>query len=324
MTDDLVLLNDWHPVTTVAELDSRPIYGTRLLEEDIVVWRAGDQIHAWRDRCVHRGTRLSLGKIVDDNCIQCPYHGWIYDSQGQCIKIPAMPEHTPAKRARIKTFEVREDYGLVWVCMGEPANDIASFPEWEKPDFRKLLCGPYSVQTSGPRIIENFLDVAHFPYIHENILGTREHTEIVDYDVTTDAYGVVASNVKVYQPDPYGTGEGETVVYTYAAPRPLTAYLLKESAGPQFSILLVITPHSPVESTAWMWMTMNYGHDLPEQELIDWQDSIFAQDKPVLESQRPQCLPLDPEAELSVRPDKTAVSYRRWLRKLGMTFGVEA
>ena len=163
MTDDLVLLNDWHPVTTVAELDSRPIYGTRLLEEDIVVWRAGDQIHAWRDRCVHRGTRLSLGKIVDDNCIQCPYHGWIYDSQGQCIKIPAMPEHTPAKRARIKTFEVREDYGLVWVCMGEPANDIASFPEWEKPDFRKLLCGPYSVQTSGPRIIENFLDVAHFP-----------------------------------------------------------------------------------------------------------------------------------------------------------------
>ena len=108
------------------------------------------------------------------------------------------------------------------------------------------------------------------PYIHENILGTREHTEIVDYDVTTDAYGVVASNVKVYQPDPYGTGEGETVVYTYAAPRPLTAYLLKESAGPQFSILLVITPHSPVESTAWMWMTMNYGHDLPEQELIDW------------------------------------------------------
>ncbi len=324
MTNDPVLLNDWHPVTTVAELDDTPIIGTRLLEEDIVVWRAGNQIHAWRDRCVHRGTRLSLGRIVDDNCIQCPYHGWIYDGQGQCIKIPAMPDHTPGERARVRSFQAREVYGLVWVCMGEPANDIAPFPEWEKPDFRKLLCGPYSVQTSGPRIIENFLDVAHFPYIHENILGTREHTEIVDYDVTTDDNGVVASNVKVYQPDPYGTGVGDTVVYTYTAPRPLTAYLLKESEGPQFSILLVITPHSPVESTAWMWMTMNYGHDLPEQELIDWQDSIFAQDKPVLESQRPQCLPLDPEAELSVRPDKTAVSYRHWLRKLGMTFGVEA
>ena len=54
-----------------------------------------------------------------------------------------------------------------------------------------------------------------------------------------------------------------------------------------------------------------------------WQDSIFAQDKPVVQSQRPKCLPLDPHAELSMRPDKTVVAYRRGLRDLGMTFGVE-
>lgn len=323
MTDDPVLLNDWHPVATVAELDKSPVLGTRLLDKDIVVWRAGDQVHAWRDACVHRGTRLSLGKIIDGDCIQCPYHGWVYNSEGQCIRIPAMPDHIPAERARMKTFEVREVYGLIWVCMGEPTNEIAPFPEWEKPEFKKLLCGPYSVQTSGPRIIENFLDIAHVPFVHENVLGVREHAEIVDYDVTTGTTGVVASNVKIYQPNAYGTGGGDTVVYTYVASRPLTAYLLKESEGPQFSILLVITPHTPIESTAWMWMTMNYGHDIPEQELIDWQNSIFAQDKPILESQWPKCLPLDPGAEMSVRPDKTAVSYRHWLRKLGMRFGVE-
>ena len=70
-------------------------------------------------------------------------------------------------------------------------------------------------------------------------------------------------------------------------------------------------------------MTMNYGHDIPAQELIDWQTSIFEQDRPVLESQRPKCLPLDPMAEMSVLPDKTAINYRRWLRNQGMTFGVE-
>ena len=323
MTKDSVLLNDWHPVATVAELEETLILGIRLLDEDIFVWHSGDQIHAWRDLCVHRGTKLSLGKIIDGDCIQCPYHGWVYNSDGQCIRIPAIPDHTPPTKAHINTFLVRQVYGLVWVCMGEPANEIASFPEWHKPELRKLLCGPFTVQTSGPRIIENFLDVAHFPYVHENVLGVREHAEIVDYEVTTNAAGVVASNVKIYQPDPYGTGEGDTVVYTYVTPRPLTAYLLKESEGPQFSILLVITPHNPVESTAWMWMTMNYGHDIPAQELIDWQNDIFAQDRPILESQRPKCLPLDPEAELSMRPDKTAVSYRHWLRKLGMTFGVD-
>lgn len=155
MATDSVLLNDWHPVAALAALDQAPMIAIRLLDEDIVVWRAGDQLCAWRDSCAHRGTRLSLGKITDDLCVQCPYHGWIYNSDGQCVHIPAMPDHAPAKRASVKTYEVKEKYGFVWVCLGKPVKDIAPFPEWSKPDFRKILCGPYSVQTSGPRIIEN-------------------------------------------------------------------------------------------------------------------------------------------------------------------------
>jgi len=324
MTTDSVLLNDWHPVTTVAELDKTPMVAAQLLDENIVIWRTGDKLCAWRDSCAHRGTQLSLGKIVDGNSVQCPYHGWVYDSTGQCIHIPAMPEHKPAKRACVRTYKVKEAYGFVWVCLGEPAYVIAPFPEWDNPEFRKIFCGPYLVETSGPRIIENFLDVSHFPFVHENILGAQNHAGIDDYKVTTNAKGVVSTGVKVYQPDPYGTGQGDTVAYTYITSRPLTAYLLKESQGPQFSILLVITPHTPVKSTAWMWMTMNYGHEIPEKELVDWQNTIFAQDKPIVESQQPKCLPLNPKAELSMRSDKTAVSYRRWLSKLGMTYGVES
>ena len=41
--------------------------------------------------------------------------------------------------------------------------------------------------------------------------------------------GVTASNVKVYQPDPYGTGQGDTVEYTYVAPRPLTIKVAKRN-----------------------------------------------------------------------------------------------
>lgn len=69
-------------------------------------------------------------------------------------------------------------------------------------------------------------------------------------------------------------------------------------------------------------MAMNYGHEIPMQALIDWQDAIFAQDLPVVESQSPPELPLDPAAEVSMRCDRTAVTYRRWLRDLGMTYGV--
>ncbi|MCC9078982.1 aromatic ring-hydroxylating dioxygenase subunit alpha [Litorilinea aerophila] len=320
MIDDAVLLNDWHPVATVESLRARQVLGVRLLEEDIVLWQAGDQVLAWQDLCIHRGTRLSLGK-VEDGTLACPYHGWTYDARGRCVHIPAHPDQVPPAKARVKPYHTRVQYGLIWVCLGEPSQDVPPFPEWDDPSFRKILCGPYPVRASGPRIVENFLDIAHFPFVHEGILGDKAHPEISDYRAEVTPEGVVAQGVQVYQPDPYGTGQGDTVSYTYKALRPLTAYLLKESAGPRFSILLTITPHAATESTAWMWMTMNYGHDIPEEELRSWQDTIFSQDRPILESQRPELLPLDLQAELHLRSDRLAIAYRTWLNQLGLSFG---
>jgi phenylpropionate dioxygenase-like ring-hydroxylating dioxygenase large terminal subunit len=320
MINDPVLRNDWHPVATVAQLAATGMVSTRLLGEDLVIWRADGEVRAWQDLCVHRGTRLSLGKIKE-NTLACPYHGWVYDSTGSCIHIPAHPDQAPPAKARVKSYQTQLCYDLIWVCLGEPQTPIPHFPEWAKSDYRKLLCGPYKLAAHGPRVVENFLDIGHFPFVHEGILGVQTHPEIQDYTAEIGPDGVEAKGVRVYQPDPYGTGVGDVVAYTYRVLRPLTAYLLKESAGPSFSILLMITPNDTLESTMWMWMAMNYGHDLPAAELIAWQDSIVAQDVPIVQSQRPELLPLDLQAELHLRSDRTAIAYRKWLNELGLSFG---
>lgn len=319
MIEDTVLVNDWHPVARSADLAEGEVKGLRLLGEDIVLWRSNGQVMAWQDLCLHRGARLSLGQVTD-GLLACPYHGWTYDTGGHCVHIPAHPDQTPPTKAVAKTYQAQERYHLIWVSLGQPAHDIPPFPEWDKSDYRKIFCGPYEVNAGGPRIVENFLDVGHFPFVHEGILGVKERPEIEDYEAEMGPEGVIAKGVRVYQPDPYGTGVGDTVTYTYRAYRPLTAYLLKESSQ-SFSILLMITPHETVKSTAWMWMAMNYGHDLPEAELIAYQDKIFSQDRPIVESQRPELLPLDLQAELHLRSDRTAIAYRKWLNQLGLTFG---
>jgi phenylpropionate dioxygenase-like ring-hydroxylating dioxygenase large terminal subunit len=320
MIDDPVLIDDWHPVARADVLASGRPLGVRLLGEDVVVWQAGATILAWQDLCIHRGTRLSLGK-VSGNTIECPYHGWTYGSDGRCISIPAHPDQTPPTKAVVRTYQATERYGLIWVSLGNRRGDLPPFPEWHDSAYRSMLCGPYPVNASGPRIVENFLDVGHFPFVHENILGSRDRPEIADYEAEILPEGVEARSVRLYQPDPYGTGVGDMVSYTYRVPRPLTAYLAKESDGPRFSLLLTITPHETVSSTAWMVMAMNYGHETPAADLIGWQDTIFAQDLPILESQRPELLPLDLQAELHLRSDRTALAYRMWLRRLGVTFG---
>ena len=71
-----------------------------------------------------------------------------------------------------------------------------------------------------------------------------------------------------------------------------------------------------------MWMLMNHSYDKPEQELREFQDTVAMEDLPIVESQRPELLPLDLQAELHLRSDRLVIAYRKWLNDLGLTFGV--
>ena len=53
--------------------------------------------------------------------VVCPYHAWEYNSSGQCVHIPSHPGQPPPLKARAQTYQAREHYGVVWVCVGEPA-----------------------------------------------------------------------------------------------------------------------------------------------------------------------------------------------------------
>jgi phenylpropionate dioxygenase-like ring-hydroxylating dioxygenase large terminal subunit len=258
MVHDSTLLNDWHPVMLSQDIQAGTVKPTRLLGEDLVLWRHNDQILAWQDWCPHRGARLSLG-WVEENTLVCPYHGLAYNSQGQCIHIPAHPDLQPPTRACVRTYQTQERYGLVWVSLGNPTQDIPSFPEWDEPSYRPVFCGPYHFNTSGCRAIENFLDVAHFPFVHGDLLGDREallprtdrtHSIIDNYEVEVEADGITLRDVRVWQPNPDGTGQGGSIAYNYRVLRPLTAYFSKNTEGRCLTIFLTVTPVEEEECIA--------------------------------------------------------------------------
>jgi phenylpropionate dioxygenase-like ring-hydroxylating dioxygenase large terminal subunit len=253
--------------------------------------------------------------------LMCPYHGWTYDSSGQCVRIPAHPLQLPPARARATSYRVAERYGLIWVCLGTPKEDVPLFSEWDDVSFRKVGAGPYVFKAHGPRIIENFLDVGHFPFVHAGFLGDPSHTEVGDYEVETTSEGIIARDIPVWQPDPDGTGHSAEVKYTYRVLRPLTAYFLKSQQEQRFSILNSVTPVDEHQSLAWMIMALNYAPETSDDQLRSYQDIVSAQDIPIVESQRPELLPLDLQAELHLRSDRTAIAYRRWLTKIGLKYG---
>jgi phenylpropionate dioxygenase-like ring-hydroxylating dioxygenase large terminal subunit len=322
MIEDPVLLHDWHVVAYAADLPEGKPIPARVLGEDLVLWRVGERVHAWRDLCVHRGTRLSLGS-VHDGTLTCAYHGWTYGESGQCVRIPAHPNQPIPIKARTTVYHAQVRYGWVWVCLGEPTREPPTFEEWADPTFRKIHCGPYPYKASGPRAIENFLDVTHFPFVHGGLLGDPRYPELEDYQVELGPEGIIARDITVWQPDPDGSGHGARVTYTYKVMRPLTAYFVKSSSGPRFAMYFTVTPVAPEESIAWAYVAMDYGDASAEsdEEVRAFEDRVTWQDIPVVESQRPELLPLDLQAELHLRSDRTAIAYRRWLGMLGLTFG---
>lgn len=317
---DPVLVEDWHVVASSEEVPEGSLLPVRLLGEDLLLWRLHGRVMAWQDLCVHRGSKLSLGYIEDGDLV-CRYHGWTYDTEGECVRFPAHPEQKPPPKASVRAYHAVEKYGMVWACLGSGKMGVPRFVEWDDPSFRKILCGPYHYRASGPRAVENFLDVAHLPFVHAGLLGEKAHAKIEDYQVEVSPEGIAAKDVRIWQPDPDGTGVGKNVTYTYGVLRPLTMRLSKDTEEGRFSIFATVTPIAEVESVARLWIALNYARETPEKELRDFQDKITGQDIPVVESQRPELLPLDLQAELHLRSDRVAVAYRRWLKQIGLSFG---
>jgi phenylpropionate dioxygenase-like ring-hydroxylating dioxygenase large terminal subunit len=86
--------------------------------------------------------------------------------------------------------------------------------------------------------------------------------------------------------------------------------------------MLTLTPHDELSTSAWFYGAVNDKINVSQEEWDDFQNSIFSQDVPIVESQRPELLPLDLQAELHLRSDRLAIAYRRWLRDLGFSYGV--
>src|SRR5687768_11266842 len=77
----------WHPIAAAAQLDENPVLPVKLLGESLVLFRdRSGRLGLTEDRCAHRRVNLVFG-IPEQEGLRCPYHGWLYDTTGQCLEM---------------------------------------------------------------------------------------------------------------------------------------------------------------------------------------------------------------------------------------------
>ena len=227
-----------------------------------------------------------------------------------------------------KELPAIERYGHLWTTFGTPSSDLFRIPEAEAPGRRLVDCGAVRVKCSPLRAVENFLDIAHFPFVHTDILGAEPHTEVERYDVKIreDVDEVWATKVKFFQPQAAKSAEGGiTTEYMYRVPAPTCAVLYKTCPprpGEWDIITLFVQPLDEELCEVWPWMAL-YDDASAQADLVSFQQMIFVQDRSILENQIPSKLPLDPGMETPTQADLTSVAYRRWLKKQKFTYGAQ-
>lgn len=329
-----MIKNHWYAVEFGHVIGTEP-HHAEIMGQQLVLWRdVGGVLHAQSDVCIHRGGSLAGGKVVDD-CVECPYHGWRYDADGQCTRIPANREGLPIpKKARIDTYPCEERYGYAFVFLGDlpeserpplPYIDVLDQVPTARIDGFRAITGEFAWKANFERVLENGVDIAHAPFVHAGSFGNPDSPVVEDYEVeeiTHDGWNIGnISTVHLDPPQPSGIWK---VVSKKGADRPpiktrtgiyfpnITMLEVNLPLGTMRIFTAVVPVNANRSISKWTMMRDFFTGSWADRDSRRRTDKIFLEDQPTVEGQRPELVPVDLTAELHVKSDANQLAYRRW------------
>jgi phenylpropionate dioxygenase-like ring-hydroxylating dioxygenase large terminal subunit len=204
---------------------------------------------------------------------------------------------------------------------------IPELPELEDPKYHTFFHSAQVWDTSAARMIENFIDTSHFPYVHPDISATRD-------DPLIPAFQVEHSGLELYFETKFTAPSGDA----FQAPNALASYSAFTEGRRQYRVVLPFTAQavrpmpearrqlisiiaSPISAKRmrhYSFSSRNFALARPDDAFRELIQTIFAQDRVIAESQRPEELPLD-LSELHFKgPDAGTFHYRRMLGEIGV------
>ncbi|NIO08666.1 MAG: Rieske 2Fe-2S domain-containing protein [Deltaproteobacteria bacterium] len=170
----------WHPVAIAQELtEENPTKFVRILCENLVLFRdKKGRVGLIEDRCAHRGASLVYGR-VEERGIACAYHGWLYDTEGNCLETPPEPAESNFRlTVKPKAYPVQKHVGLYWAYLGPaPAPVIPKYDVWARKDGTHWLRVLPRLDCNWFQAMENSVDTSHLHVLHANFLS---HGKVVE------------------------------------------------------------------------------------------------------------------------------------------------
>ena len=319
--------NQWYAILESNEIKKGKIVGVTRMGEKMVAWRnTRGELSVMSDKCPHRGVALSVGKLAGD-CIQCPFHGFEYDTSGTCKLVPANGAGSePPKALHIRSYPVREEHGFVYIWWGEPQPELSPVP-WFESISEEMVYSTLKDHWANhyARAIENQLDVVHLPFIHYNTIGRGNRTLVNGPIAKEESHwpGDHLINLWVYNE----LDQGQKPKKPSELPEPERRPFLQFRFGNVWQnwiadSLRVVLAFAPIDDENTM-MYLRYYHTMRIpvlRQVYGWLGSLLnlvieRQDRRVVITQRPPRPDLG-IGEILIQGDSPIVLYRKIRRAL--------
>jgi phenylpropionate dioxygenase-like ring-hydroxylating dioxygenase large terminal subunit len=179
-----VITNAWFVAGMSSDFQTGALHGATIAGKPLVMWRTREgEVVAFDGRCRHKRFPLADGKLLENDVLECAYHGFCYDATGACTSIPAKGDEGEApKTAQLRRYPVAQHDGLVWIWPGDPerAGEVIVPPSPEINDDRwdTVSSGALEVACNYRLTIENLLDITHFYPLHAKNIGDYANSQI--------------------------------------------------------------------------------------------------------------------------------------------------
>jgi phenylpropionate dioxygenase-like ring-hydroxylating dioxygenase large terminal subunit len=322
-TNEHPLDHCWYAVATSGAIGDQP-YPIEVRDVAYVLWRGSDGgLIAALDRCTHREAKLSLGTVAE-GCLRCPYHGWTFADAGRCVSVPSSGHDAPiAPTAHLTSLHVSEQYGLVWFCPGEPTQPVPHLGVDDDSTFTRLNTSMEVWNCSVTRMIDNMLDVAHFPYTHAGTFGREQELMVPKFTLEQldDTFHGYTYSVTVNNEGEAKSMSGglDDVIQLdmstgFALPFSVRSTMSYEN-GIEQTLFMTASPLSADRSYFTFVLWRNDDVSETGQEILNFEREVAREDREMLE-QFPGELSLDQGALVDVQSDKASLEWRRRYRAL--------
>ena len=160
----------WLAISRTEDLKDIP-QSVKILGEELVLFRDGSgRLGLMGLHCSHRGTSLEYGDL-EERGIRCPYHGWLYDTEGNCLEQPLEPKgSTFCQKVKHPAYRVRELGGLIFAYLGPNQSAPPVLPHYSalvRDDGVRLVLPPRHWDYNWFNFFENTIDSLHAFFLHK-------------------------------------------------------------------------------------------------------------------------------------------------------------